>query len=946
MNKTQIETALRNEVQGEVLFDTFSKAIYSIDASIYEVAPVGVVRPKTQEELLKVVKIARDFQVPIIGRGAGTGIAGGCIGEGLVVDTSKYLRHIVDVNWEEGHVTVEPGVVQDELNTFLGKRGFRLGPDTSTGNRATIGGMVGNNSSGAHSLRYGKMVDHVLEIDLILQQGVKVNFSSLSQGQFEEKTKLSGPEGDIYRCIQDLLVNKRSVIEEKFPKISRRVAGYNLDELLKGFPLNLSSLITGSEGSFGITSQIKLKISPKPKQVGLCIIHFHDLVDSLRPMELYLDSGAYALEMVDEAIIKAAKTSPSMKSRLNWLQGDPQALIIVEFDAENKELLIEKIEEFSKKIQELKIGYATVRAVEEQDMKNVWALRKSGLGLLLSKRSFSRAIGFLEDIAVPPLKLADFMKEFKEILHSFNKESGIYGHAGEGCIHLRPFINLTDPKEVEVMEAMMLQVSQRLLDYGGTLSGEHGDGLVRSWLNEKMFGSEIYGIFKTLKNTFDPKGLANPGKVVEGPPLTQNLKLNPSSNLSFPETFLSFEKEGGVELAIDLCNGNGECRKKDSLMCPSYQATLDERHLTRGRAQSLRSLLHGRVDKDQFTSHELYEVMDLCLECKGCKTQCPSQIDMAKLKSEFLFHYQKKHGASWRSRLFAHVDVANKWMGKLPSLSNYISSHPLSKWGMGLLEIAPKRSLPALSSQRFSKMVSLSKKSSKKVGLFVDTFTEFHTPNVGIAAVSLLEKMGFEVIVIPWTCCGRPALSKGFLPKAKKHAQKVIQRLLPIAKQSIPIVGLEPSCLLTIVDDYEGLIPSADVKLVAKHCVLLDEFIASNLESLPPVKKETSLDIHYHVHCYQKALQGGIHTQKILSSLPMVSSEIPSGCCGMAGSFGYEKEHYETSMKIGELTLFPYLRKMKVNSAVIANGFSCRQQIHHGTDMTALHLSELLNSMY
>ena len=577
----------------------------------------------------------------------------------------------------------------------------------------------------------------------------------------------------------------------------------------------------------------------------------------------------------------------------------------------------------------------------------MWDLRKAGLGLLLSKRAYSRAIAFIEDLAIPPGRLAPFMQQFCAYLEKKGKMAGIYGHVGSGCMHIRPYMDLRDKKELALMRQMMLDITTMVLDYGGVLSGEHGDGLIRSWLQPKLFGEKIVEDFRKIKEAFDPLYLMNPGKIVDGKEEWESLRTNPQEQLQSPKTFLNFQPEGGFELAADLCNGNGLCRKSEGIMCPSFQATREEFHSTRARAQALRAMIHRKLPLDAFTSQGMYDVMDLCLSCKGCKTECPSQVDMAKFKSEFLYHYQEKHGYSLRSRFFSHIGKINAWLSPFSGLANTLSQTRFTKAILSWLGVSPKRTLPALAAERFSvwfSRYSQPQNLTKTLVLLNDTFTEFNQPEIGQAAVRLLNACGYQVIVPPWSCCGRPALSKGMLPLARKQAESLVETLKPYAE--LPIIGLEPSCLLTLRDDYPSLLPEPYDMLV-NQCLTLDEFLAneSDKPEFRHLFKTQPNRALVHGHCYQKSLLGMEPTLKLLRSIPGLAPElIPSGCCGMAGSFGYEKEHEALSMQIGELHLFPTIRKAS-HTLLIANGFSCRHQIHDGTGRQPLHLAEALAAL-
>lgn len=944
---------LKCHLEGPVHFDAVTRRVYSVDASIFEVEPLAVAIPSSQDDLLKAIQIAYHHQVPITVRGAATGITGGCLGRGLILDVSKALNRILKIDVEKRYVICEPGVVQDDLNQKLAPYGLRLGPDTSTGNRATLGGMLANNAAGSRSLRFGKMVDAVQGVELALADGERLYFEELDEEEWTLKQRLPTIEGHLYREVEHIRKTYEHDIEAHFPRIPRRASGYNLDELLKPYPLNLAKLIAGSEGTLGIATQIKLAVVPKIRASGLCLLFFDDLLTAMRQVPHLLTYAPTALELIDNQIIELGRQSPSLRGQLDWLKTTPQALLIMELEGDNESQVRERLYHVLSQLQQKQIGYMQVALLDPLQMAHMWALRKSGLGLLLSKRTYSRAIAFLEDISVAPEHLPDFMEAFCRYLASKGKKAGIYGHVGSGCMHVRPYINLQDPQEVALMRQMMKDVAQVLLKFGGALSGEHGDGWIRSWLNPTMFGEPLMQAFRELKHAFDPQNLLNPGKIV---PLSQEfeeMRSQAGETLKEIPTFLNFEPEGGLTLAADLCNGNGLCRKKEHVMCPSFQVTNEEFHSTRARAQTLRAIFHGRLPLESLTSQRVHDVMDLCISCKGCKTECPSQVDMAKMKAEFLYHYQEEHGYSLRTRLFGAIGYFNSWMSPLVSLVNAAQKQPfirnlMDKW-MG---IAPQRPLPTLARERFSAWFKQwNQEAATPVVLFNDTFNEFNNPHIGQAAVHVLNACGYLALVPKWICCGRPYLSKGMLKQARGQAKQLIQHLMPYVQQGLPIIGLEPSCLLTLKDDYAGLFPTDDpfyqmAQKLALACLTFDEFLARHAQDsrFLSLFQPRERSVHVHGHCHQKALVGMQPTITLLRAIPGFQVvEIASGCCGMAGSFGYESEHYTISMQMGELRLFPAVRPLPSDAWVVANGMSCRHQIMDGTEREALHLAEVLS---
>lgn len=913
------------ELEGDVRFDDAARTVYSVDASIYEIKPRGIVLPKSQQDIVHTVKTAREEKIPLTARGAATGITGGCLGEGLIVDTSRYLNQILEVNLQEEYALCQPGVIQDDLNRALAKEGYRLGPSTSTGNRATIGGMVANNAAGAHSLLYGQTADHILELEMVLPSGKTEEFREMSLEAWKEQC-LASP---LYKKLWDIRKTYGEEILNHFPKIHRMVSGYHLPSLIEKETFNPCRLIAGSEGTLGIVTKIKLKIVPVLKATKLYVLHFSDMISGIQAVASLLEMDPLAIEMIDREILESGKRSLTIAGRLGWLQGDPACVLVVEMSRQQS---FDHLDAYS----------VTEPALPQRD--DIWAVRKAGLELLLSKRAYKRAIAFIEDVAVPTKHLPEFVREFQKYLKQTNRTAGIYGHAGAGCLHIRPFINLREEGDLKLMETMTRDVSDMVLRFEGAMSGEHGDGLVRSWLNKKMFTPPLYQAFCEVKAAFDPENLMNPGKVVEGQPFLKNLRSSPQDQIHAMTTFQDFSQEGGFELAVDMCNGNGLCRKKESVMCPSFQATGFEYETTRARAQILRSVILGKLKPESLSHPAVQDVLDLCLQCKGCKKECPSQVDMAKMKTEALYQHGLKQGIPIRNRLFGHIGTLNQWGSLFPRLTNWFSESVLMRSLLKHWGITSKRPLPKLAEKRFShwlKSYPQPQEAAETVVLFNDTYTEFHEPDIGKDAIKTLNALNIRVVVPKWSCCGRPLVSKGLLPEAKTHAEALIQSLLPYAEKKIPILFLEPSCLSMVTDDMLSLANETQSRAIAESCQSIETFIAGRLndKSLQKLKGK----IQFHGHCHQKSLWGVDDSLKVLSALSESPVEdIAAGCCGMAGSFGYE--HYDLSMKIGELKLFPTVRAGEAH--VVANGFSCRKQIEHGTGKKAFHIIELIRKSY
>ena len=952
---SDLQRELSRRIAGEVRFDAITRQIYSTDASIYQIEPVGVVVPRDEEDLQASMELARKYLVPVLPRGGGTSLAGQAVGRALVLDCSTHLNRVLELNLEEEWVRVQPGVVQDQLNAYLAPHGYLFGPDTSTSNRATLGGMSGNNSAGARSVIYGKTVDHVIEAEVILSDGTLTTFGPLDAGGLEAKMRGDGLEGHIYREVLRIAEANRAEVKQRFPKILRRVSGYNLDEMIKSPTPNLASLLVGSEGTLALVRALKVKIVPQPKAKGLLVAHFEDMIRAVEADELILSHGPSAAELVDRRIISEAKASPLFRGKTGFLEGDPGAIIVVEFYGETQAEVVSKLERLQADMKRGGFGYAHVRAVEPSEQALVWNLRKGGLGLLMGTRSEAKPVAFVEDTAVDPARLPGFLRDFEKVVTRHGTTAGYYGHCSVGCLHIRPFIDLKLRSGRDKMMAIFQDIAALVEEYGGALSGEHGDGLARSWLNERLFGEKLYTAFKDVKAAFDPVGLMNPGKIVEAQQPTENLRLGDGYQNLRVETALDFSRDGGFNFAVEMCNGNGQCRKLDTgTMCPSFQVTRDDRHSPRGRANALRGFIAGRVGIKAFTSPEMYEVMDLCLECKACKTECPSKVDVAKMKYEFLHRYHQAHGIPWRARLFGRVDVVNRLGCAIWPFSNLVMATPLRRLVNPCMGVAPARRPPPFARQRFSRWFRKRKApparpgAAQRVVLFADTFMEYNYPHLGRDAVEVLERAGCEVVLAEHGCCGRPLISKGLLDEAKDYAARNLAALAEHAAAGVPIIGVEPSCILTLKEDYPDLLPGPEAERIAAAVTTMDEFLAGLLadgrlafggNGAGAPQREYLL----HGHCHQKALVGTAPTLAVLRGLPGASvQEIDSGCCGMAGSFGFEKEHYKISLAIGELRLFPAVRQASRDTVIVADGVSCRQQIEHGTPRTARHLVEVV----
>ncbi len=946
---TDLERELRRALEGDVRFDTYSRLLYSTDASMYQMEPIGVVIPRHAEDVRAAIEVANQQGVPLLPRGGGTSLTGQTVNRAVVMDFSAHMAGVLEVNEEELWARVQPGLVQDELNHHVRGMGLLFGPDTSTSNRATIGGMLGNNSGGSHSIAYGLTIEHAIELTAILADGSRAVFGEITPAAFEAKTRLPGLEGQVYREVARIRDQYRDEIGLRYPKHWRRVCGYNLDELIKDRPLNMARLIVGSEGTFLTVVEAKMRLVRRPKTTALDVIHYRDIQEALESSQSILETGPYAVELTDKLILDLARDNIEQSKRMGFVQGDPGAILIVEYAGETDAEVRAKIEALEARRARERFGYTGHVAYDAAEQQSIWKLRKAGLGLLLGMKGEAKPIAFIEDTAVDPKHLSEFVPRFRDIMARHGCEGAYYGHCSVGCLHIRPVINLKTARGLEQVEKMAADIFDLVLEYGGAISSEHGDGRARSPFLERVYGPVIMQAFRELKSAFDPKNLMNPGNIVASPPVTEHLRYGTTYRTWEPKTLLDFSAQGGFGAAVEMCNGVGVCRKKlEGTMCPSYMATRDEEHSTRGRANALRAVLSGKVPPADFAGKRLYEVMDLCLECKGCKAECPSNVDMAKLKYEFLNHYHSVNGLPLRNRLFGRIAKLSRWGSRLAPLSNWIAASAPNRWLMERVAgIDRRRPLPAFARETFTDWFG--KRAPKgaaprgPVVLFHDTFVTYNTPAIGQAAVELLEAAGYRVELADKICCGRPLISKGMLGEAKSHAEWNVSKLAARVAQGVPVVGLEPSCLLTLRDEYVDLLRSDESRQVAKSSFLLEEFLLrERAKGLDLPWKPGARRALLHGHCHQKALVGTAPTVAALTWAGYQVSEVDSGCCGMAGSFGFEKEHYDISVSLGNRRLAPAVKAASAETDVIAPGISCRQQIEHLTGKRAKHPAEAL----
>lgn len=964
--------SLAKEISGDLFTDEISKILYATDASAYREEPLAVARPKSIDDLKKLIEFARKNNVTLIPRAAGTSLAGQVVGKGIVVDVSKYFTRILEINAEEHWVRVEAGVVLDELNLALEPFGLFFGPETSTSNRCMIGGMIGNNSCGSHSIIYGSTRDHALEVKALLSDASEVTFNNLSTEEFHRKSKQVNLEGRIYKHISEILSDpfNQQEIRSQFPdpQLKRRNNGYAVDLLLESdpfthnnIPFNFCKLIAGSEGTLAFITEIKLNLIPLPPKVkGVICVHLNSVEESLHANLIALKYNPGAVELMDSVILGLTKGNITQQRNRFFVEGDPGALLIVEFARETKEEIQDIYEKMVAEFKAAGFGYH-FPLLFGSDIGKVWALRKSGLGVLSNMPGDAKPVSLTEDTAVIPGLLPNYIKEFNQLLEKYKLSCVYHAHIGSGELHLRPVLNLKDPKDVELFHTIARETAKIVKKYRGSLSGEHGDGRLRGEFIPLMVGEHNYGLLKQIKTVWDPHNIFNANKIVDTPPMNSQLRYTPGRKTREIKTYFDFSSTQGIIRAAENCNGSGDCRKSEiigGVMCPSYMASRDENTTTRARANILREYLTHSPKNNPFDHKEIYQVLDLCLSCKGCKSECPSNVDMAKLKAEFLQHYYDAHGVPLRALAIAYITKINRWASLVPGIYNSaVTNSATSILIKKVIGFANERSIPKLASKTLLKWTKTHvpelnaslDNHDRRIWFFVDEFTNYNDVEVGIKAIRLLNKLGYHIEIPKHKESGRTFLSKGLVRKAKAIANENVKLLSSIVTADIPMVGIEPSCILTFRDEYPELVDEAfrdSSKALAKNALFIDEFLAREIDKgiiTAESFTDKTCDIKLHGHCQQKALISTECTRKILS-LPEKYTviEIKSGCCGMAGSFGYEKEHYDLSMKVGELVLFPEVRKTSDETIIAAPGTSCRHHIKDGTGRIALHPVEVL----
>lgn len=978
----ELAAALARELAGEVRSDTYSRHLYAADASMYAADPLAVAYPRDADDVAAAIVIAGRFDVPVVLRGAGTSLAGQAIGaRAVVLDTSRHMDAIGEIDVEARRVRVGPGVVQDDLNAAAGRHGLAFGPDTSTSNRATIGGMIGNNSSGSHSIVYGTTVDHVYELDVVLSDGSRAQFGAL-----DEAERADTLEGAIHRGLPGIVRAHRDAIETGYPKHWRQSGGYQLGRLLEGTVLpttdlrgtgqdaspNLARFVVGTEGTLVAGTEATVGLVPRPNARQFAVGHFDSVAAAIAATDDALELDAAAIELIDRTILDLSRRKLEFRRLSDHLEGDPEALLFVTFFGDTEAEAGDRLDRLEAAWRRHGHGYHVARARTPAEQDALTKVRKSGLGLLMAaSQGASRPLAFVEDTAVAPERLNEYVARFKAILDDRGLTAGFYGHCSVGCLHIRPYVDLGAAGGVETMRAVAEEIVDLVAEFDGVNSSEHGDGRARSEFNRRIFGDDLYEAMRDVKRLFDPRGRLNPGVIVDAPPLTERLRdpaLPPPGPLT---TRLSFE-HGGMRGAADRCMRIGACRKTGAgVMCPSYMATREEEHSTRGRANALVKALSEPDPHGALGDARLHEILDLCLECKACKSECPLSVDMASLKSEFLSHYQEIHGVPLRSRIFGAIRRLNRLGAATAPLSNLPARigplrAALERWG----GIARERPLPRFQRDTLERwyrkragsgspshqhavpgLAGTERASPPPRGDLVflaDSFTTFTEPAIGKAAIELLEAAGWRVRLESRGCCGRASISKGLLDRARAAAADMAARLAPEAQRGVPIVGCEPSCLLTLREEHLALLPGdARAQAVARQARLVDELLAEAIDdgalALDPASPVADSRIVFHGHCHQKALAGTAPTVELLRRIPGAEVvELDAGCCGMAGSFGFEAEHYDLSMRIGESRLFPAVRGEDAATLIAATGVSCRQQIQHGTGRAAHHPVELV----
>jgi len=952
----ELEHELRQAV-GDVRFDHLTRLLYSTDASLYQVMPVGVVFPRDADDVSAVVEIAARRRVPVLPRGGGSSLAGQAVNHALVLDFSRYMDSIVRLDPEQRLVQVQPGVTIQAVNQVAAQHGLLFGPDPASAERATVGGTLGNNATGAHSIRYGMSADHIASIEAVLSDGTRAGFSSFAADGWVDHARRPGLQGAIYHAIRSILQEHAEAIARRYPRTWRHVAGYNLQRLLNAQQPNLAELLVGSEGTLAITTSATLRLVQRPPLRRLALVHFSELQAALEAVPALLEVGPAAIELTDRAFLDLTRDRLEYRQMRSFIEGDPAAVQVVELDGASEGELDAAAARLHAVLARTGHHDPVVILSDPVRQAAVWHTRKAALGIVMSMPGAAKPIPFIEDAAVPVEHLAAYVDGVQRLVSAAGVERlFIYAHASAGCLHIRPMINLKTPDGMRQLREIAEGALELQMAYGGTTSGEHGEGIARGEFSGRLFGPELSRAFRAVKAAFDPHNLLNPGRVVDAPRMDDAslMRISPAYTLPLQphRTVFEYAPHAGFAAAVEMCNGAGVCRKlSGGVMCPSFMVTREEAHSTRGRANALRAAMQGRLGPDGMSSHELYEVLDLCLSCKACKSECPSSVDMARLKADFLYAYHQEHGTPLRARFFGHIADLYRLGQPVAPLTNALLGGPgrlLARW----LGIDPRRELPRLTSRPFSAWYRRHSRAVTQgtgrppVVLFHDTFMEHTDPAVGVAAVAVLEAAGYNVIIPHHrACCGRPLISKGLLGAARRAARHNVDLLLPYALEGVPVVGCEPSCVAMLVDEYPALLPGEAARTVAAQARLIEDLLVEALREgrfrFPAEAPQRRVLLHGH--CHAKALFGVVGAQALLESIPGCSVElVDSGCCGMAGSFGYESEHYDLSIALAELSLAPAVRAAGPEAIIAAHGTSCREQIVGITGRQALHPVQVL----
>ncbi len=965
--------ALAPRIEGDLRRDAMTRALYATDASLYQVMPLGVLLPKRPEDVQAALEAAHRFSIPILPRGGGSSLAGQTVGAALVIDASRHLDRILEIDPEERWARVQPGVVLDDLNAALAGHGLMVGPDPASSSRATLGGMLGNNATGTHSIRYGNFIHHVHRAKGCLADGTPFDFGPLSAKDWAEKTRRAGREGDLYRELGALLEEEEAVIREKTPRHWRRSSGYRLEYLLGGDKnagpgarwmtegRNPAHLLCGSEGTLAVATEITVGLTRRPQRTTLGVAHFATREEALRAVIGILETDPSAVGLFDGVAIEAAREAPGFARRLGFIEGRPGAVLITEYDRGTEAALQEKLG----RLERLGLGEGVVRATSPEQIANVWAVRKEGLGLIMGVKGDYKPVAFIEDASVPVEHLAGYIGDLAALIDEAGTRAVYYAHASAGCLHVRPFINTRTAEGVAAMKRIAEGSMALVAKYGGAVSSEHGDGRARGRMSARFLGPALMDVYRRVKGLFDPANLLNPGAVADPPPMDRDLRMGPDYETIPVRTEMDFSTDGGFAGAVELCNGNGACRKlRSGTMCPSFMVTREEEDSTRGRANALRMALSGALPEEALTSRRMYDVMDLCIQCKACKTECPSNVDLAKIKTEWLAKYWQKHRMPLRTRLFARLPQLSRRIAgsALARPVNWMNeSRPVRTLLERILGISAARALPPFAPETFrqwfnrkglqnTEIQNPKSKIQNRIVLFADTFTNCHAPAVGRAAAAFFQRAGLRVEVpAQKSCCGRTLLSKGLVDAAQLQARRTVEAPSPYAARGLPIVGLEPSCTSALADDLRDLLPADPrARQVAEAAISFEAFVARLAEDglLKDVPwTEAGRTVLLHGHCHQKALEGTAAAERALALPPGYRVEtVDSGCCGMAGAFGYEAEHVGISRKMAERRLVPAVREASEDTVIAAPGFSCRSQIKDLTGRKALHPAQILRA--